>query len=197
MPHPVRLQLIALAASALVFAACSSSTAPEARPSLVTDAANDFIPTYDGPKGADLDVRSMEVSYVGGTTFVLDATLNGAPGTTTGGVYVLGFNRGAGTARFGAIAPGVSFDFVLIVRPGGTSSTRDLITGTATDLPAGAVTITGNTIQARVPASLIPSTGIAPTAYTVNFWPRNGLVSTNQIADFAPDNSNAPVRVTN
>ena len=197
MRPSARAFLTVLPASALLFAACSSSTAPETRVSQVTDAANDFIPSYDGPKGADLDVRTMEVTYVAGGTFVLDATLNGAPGTTPGGVYVLGINRGAGTARFGAIATGVSFDFVVIVRPGGTSSTRDLLTGTATDLPAAGVTISGNTIQVRVPASLVPSTGVAPSAYTVNLWPRNGLTGTNQIADFAPDNSNAPVRVTN
>lgn len=102
--------------------------------------------------------------------------------------------RGTGTARFGSIATGVLFDFVVIVKPGGISSVRDFTLGTATDLPASAVTITGSTIDVKVPASLLPPQGYTPAQFTSNFWPRTGLVSNNQIADFAPDNSNAPVR---
>ena len=104
-------------------------------------------------------------------------------------------DRGAGTARFGSIATGVLFDFVVIVKPGATSSVRDFITNIATDLPASSVTVSGSSIEVRVPAALMPTQGFALAAYTSNFWPRTGLVSNTQIADFAPDNSNAPVRV--
>ena len=183
----------AVALAAITLAACSSSTSPTDRPSYVSDAVNDFIPSFDGPHNPDLDARTMEVSF-DGTTFDFAATVAGNVGITTGGVYVWGVNRGAGTARFGAIATGVLFDFVLIVKPGGTSSVRDFITGVATDLPASAVTIAGASIDVRVPASLLPTQGLTPALYTTNFWPRTGLVSNTQIADFAPDNSNAPVR---
>lgn len=115
--------------------------------------------------------------------------------TGAGGVYVWGVNRGAGTARFGSIATGVLFDFVVIVKPGATSSVRDFITNVAIDLPASSVTISGSSIEVRVPAALMPTQGFALAAYPSNFWPRTGLVSNTQIADFSPDNSNAPVRV--
>ena len=189
------LRATTLTISALLLGACSSSTAPESRPSLVSDAAGDFIPSFDGPHNADLDARSMEVSFTGGNTFVFNATVAGKVGLTSGGVYVWGVNRGSGTARFGSIATGVLFDFVVIVKPGATSSVRDFISGIVTDLPASSVTVAGSTIEVRVPSSLLPQQGLTPDQFTTNFWPRTGLVSNNQIADFAPDNSNAPVRV--
>ena len=194
MHSTTRVRATTLAVSALLLAACSNSTAPESRPSLVTDAANDFIPSFDGPHNADLDARSMEVTYTGGN-FVFNATVGANVGLTTGGIYVWGVNRGSGQARFGAIATGVVFDFVVVVKPGATSSVRDFNSGVATDLPASSVTINGSSIEVRVPASLMPPQGFAPSQFTSNFWPRTGLASNSQIADFAPDNSNAPVRV--
>ena len=190
-----RTRTTVITATALLLAACGrAATAPVTRPSLVLDPINDFIPSFTGPHNTDLDVRTMEVSY-DGTNFTFSGTMVGAIGQTTGGVYVWGVNRGAGTPRFGSIATGVLFDFVVIVRPGGTSSVRDFITTAATDLPPSSVTISGNTVMAVVPASLMPTQGLAPDLYTSNLWPRTGLASNAQISDFAPDNSNAPVRV--
>src|SRR3569832_2235943 len=74
----------------------------------ITDPTGDFVPAYTGPKSGDMDVVFIQGAY-NGVTIRLDATLNGAPGTTAGGGYVWGFQRGAGTARFGATAPGVLF----------------------------------------------------------------------------------------
>ncbi|GAC1657894.1 MAG: hypothetical protein NVS4B3_24880 [Gemmatimonadaceae bacterium] len=195
MKLSTRVRFTTVGACAMLFAACSNSTAFESRPSHVNDPAGDFIPSFTGPRNADLDVRTMEVSYVGANSFVFDASMEGNVGLTPGGLYVWGINRGAGTPRFGSIATGVLFDFVVIVKPGGTSSVRDLLTNVGTDLPASSVTVNGKSIQVRVPASLIPSQGFTPSAYTVNLWPRTGLGMNNQISDFAPDNSNAPVRV--
>jgi hypothetical protein len=96
-------------------------------------------------------------------------------------------NRGAGTAGFGASLNlnGVLFDRTIQLRPDGTGS----ISGVA--LPAGSVTISGNTISAEVSGSLLPSTGFALANYTWNLWPRNSAFSgTAAISDFAPDNSN-------
>lgn len=193
MYHSSVIRAGLIGAAAIAFASCSSSTAPESRASFVSDPTGDFIPSFDGTRGADLDAKTMEVSY-DGTMFDFNATVVGTVGTTAGGVYVWGVNRGSGTARFGSIATGVLFDLVVIVKPGGISSVRDFNSGTATDLPAGAVTITGSTIDVKVSASLLPPQGFAPEQFTSNFWPRTGLVSNSQIADFAPDNSNAPVR---
>ena len=76
---------------------------------------------------------------------------------------------------------------------GGVSG-ENSITGVATPLPPTAVSFTGPRIDVDVPASLMPAQGFAADAYTTNLWPRTGLASSSQIADFAPDNSNAPVR---
>lgn len=195
MLNPFSFGRGAVAAAAVALAACSNSTAPSStsRASLVNDPANDFIPSFTGAHTADLDVRSMEVTY-NGTNYHFTGTMAGNAGSTLGSFYVWGVNRGAGTARFGSIATNVLFDFVVIVNPAGGSSVRDFITGVATPLPPTAVSFTGPRIDVDVPASLMPAQGFAADAFTTNLWPRTGLASSSQIADFAPDNSNAPVR---
>ena len=160
-----------------------------ARPSLVTDAPGDFVAGYAGPRAGDVDVRSFETVY-DGTNFVLTATMNAALGATPGALYVFGFNRGTGTARFGALATGVLFDVAVVARPDGTGAV-----GTAA-LPAGSVVVSGSTLRVTVPGSLLPPQGFSPPQYTVNLWPRVGTGNNDQISDFAPDNSNAPVRTT-
>ncbi|HQR89102.1 MAG TPA: hypothetical protein PLH31_07525, partial [Caulobacter sp.] len=159
-----------------------------ARAQAVIDKAGDFIPSYTGPKTADLDVIAAKASY-NGTIFRLDATTAGPIGQTAGGVYVWGFNRGAGTARFGAIAPNVTFDSVIIIDPKGTVTVRDLVTGAATVLPTDSVTVSGNTISVSVPANLLSSQGLKTAQFLANLWPRSGLVGNETISDFAPDNT--------
>lgn len=175
-----RLLTVALLGSAIV------STAAHAQ--AVADKAGDFIPSYTGPKNADLDVIAAKASY-NGSIFRLDATTAGPIGQTAGGVYVWGFNRGAGTARFGAIAPNVTFDSVIIIDPKGTVTVRDLVTGAATVLPTGSVTVSGNTISVSVPANLLSSQGLKTAQFLANLWPRSGLVGNETISDFAPDNT--------
>lgn len=163
--------------------------------SRVRDAANDFIPSYTGPKGADLDVRDAEVTF-DGSNFVFTSTSGGSLGTTPGALFVWGVDRGQGTPRFGDIATGVHFDLVVIGLADGTGRVVDLTTlpaPTVTALPAGRVVVTGNRLQMTVPASLLPSRGFSTARYTANFWPRVGTGNNNQVADFAPDNSNLQV----
>lgn len=196
--RPTTPALIAFALVALAMlagaAGCRDSTAPEGRPSLAVDPANDFITSYTGPKNGDLDAREAETTLTG-QSLVFRGTVGGSIGTTAGAVYVWGVDWGAGTARFGDIATGVHFDAVVIAFPDGTGSMRDFTTGTAQPLAPGSVVVMGTTINVTVPAALLPSKGFSPEHYTVNFWPRSGLASNAQIADFAPDNANMPVRV--
>ena len=105
----------------------------------LTDAANDFIASYTGPKNGDLDVRSSEV-FLGNGVFDFTASLGGNIGTTAGGFYVFGVNRGAGTARFASLGlNNVLFDAVVIINNNLTGSVRDLLTNTSTNLSSPAI----------------------------------------------------------
>ncbi len=174
---------LALAGLALAVAAPS-----HAEPG-ITDPVGDFLPTYAGTSAdADLDVVSAFVTYnTASHSFFFSSTQAGTVGTTPGGFYIWGVNRGAGTAVFaGAGLPGILFDGVVILRPDGTGN----VGGTA--LPAGSVTVSGNTITGVVSADLLPSTGFAAADYTFNLWPRTSAVGSGfaQISDFAPDGAN-------
>jgi hypothetical protein len=164
-----------------------------ARATFVTDPAGDILPTYLGPPNpTDLDVVGIDVVF-DGSAFRLRAVVNGPVGTTPGGFYVWGVNRGAGAQGFPTIAPGVLFDWVVILNNNGTGQVAGF-----KPLPAGSVTISGNEIVGVVPLAALPSTGFAPEDYTWNLWPRTPVIPGNaqgNITDFAPDNSNVGVPV--
>jgi hypothetical protein len=188
IPRP-SLPALALAGALAAVAATAPSEA-----AAVADPAGDFLSTYTGPQNGDMDVISVNALDQGGNV-TLSAMLNGAVGTTSTGVYVWGVNRGAGqqflltgTPPVGA---GVFFDAVVILFPNQTGRVVDITGGgTTTNLAAGAVTVSGNGITGVVPLSLLPTTGFAnPADYVYNLWPRSGLTSNVQIADFAPNAS--------
>jgi hypothetical protein len=183
---------LTLLTAAFLTAAGSANAVP------VTDALGDFLPSSAGPHVADLDVISANVTVLGNTAIV-SGTLNGAIGTTTGGFYVWGLDRGRGatTSNFAAIGlPNIIFDSVVVVRPGGASAVNDLVAGVSTPLPTSQITISGNTVQAIVPLSELPSEGFAADHYLWNLWPRfAGAVGDAQVSDFAPDDHDAPVTV--
>ncbi len=224
VPGRAHLTAVRLAALALALAACDrpATTAPGAaslheagpavsvdqgaasdadeeresqamRPSKFKDAKNDWVVGYVGPRHPDLDVRAGEVSY-DGTSYRFYSRFAGPVGLTPGAVYVWGVNRGQGTARFGPLATGVLFDAVISLTVGGDATVRDLLTGTATVLPPASVQRIGKQLEITVPASLLPSTGLPQAHFTANLWPRSGAAGNTAISDFAPDNSNAPVR---
>ena len=185
--HPLRLLQGTLAAASLC--AGGALAAP------IVDPANDFIASFTGPKNAELDVLRADFSY-DGTSFHFSSTEAGPISTTSGALFVWGVDRGAGTARFGAIAPGVLFDSVIVVNPtAGTATVNRLVGGGSTVLTAGAFQVLGSTLLLDVPAVLLPSQGFAPTAYTANLWPRSGAGGNEVISDFAPNNSNITVAV--
>jgi len=177
-----------------VFAAALMGAALQAHATTITDPVGDFIPSFTGARTADRDVVSASASYANGV-FDFGGTFDGAVGSTAGTVYVFGIDRGAGTARFGALATGVLFDSVVIVTPNVSTVVRDFVAGTVTPLAASATTISGNTLDVMVAGALLPSTSFSTAQYTVNLWPRSGLTDNSQIADFAPDNSNFGVTV--
>ena len=180
------------ATKAGILALTGLSFIPSAHAQTVIDPVGDFLPSFTGPRNADLDVVTTQVVY-DGVTFRMNATNNGPVGTTAGAVYVLGFNRGAGTAGLANVASNVLFDSVVLVNANGTGVVVDTLRGAQTPLPAGSITISGNQIVAEVPVSLLPSQGVKPGQYTVNLWPRSTLGGDETISDFAPDNSNVRV----
>lgn len=188
---PSRLSITHVACG-LTLAAGLSAGAARAVP--ISDPQNDFLKSYTGPQNPDLDIRSTGATFTG-SQYVFDGGLYGAIGGTAGAVYVFGVDRGQGTTRFSAIGSAVVFDSVVIVNPFGTSSVRDFIGNTSTNLAPDAVRVTGANLEVVVPGSLLPSTGFAADRYTYNLWPRSGLGNNNQIADFAPDNSNLAIDV--
>ena len=179
-----RLFPLAAAVSATLLATAATATP-------TVDPTGDFLATYTGPAAGDLDVTSIEVLRTG-ANFDLYSTFAAPVGTTTGAFYVWGIDRGAGTARFGALATGVLFDSVLVIRPGGTSTFTDLLNAANNfTLAPGAVTAAGNGLRVTVAAASLPSTGALVGTYTFNLWPRaTGPAGTAAISDFAPNNSN-------
>lgn len=163
------------------------------------DPRSDFLPTYGGIKGADLDVLNSYVTYNPATDmFVFSGTMDGDIGSTSKGFYVWGVDRGAGTAGFAANGlPDILFDAVVILNNDGTGRVLPLNGGAPTDLAAGSILHAGSTILGQVPGSLLPSTGFDKTQYTWNLWPRDGNLPMGfpQISDFAPDTHNAAVTV--
>lgn len=151
----------------------------------VSDPVNDFLPSFAGVASPDLDVTSFSVSLdPGSTAFTLGAVLAGQIDPSQAGFYVIGVDTGAGAIRpFAAIGePNVIFDQVIVVQKNGTATLG------ANSI---AVSMVGNQFILTVPTSLLPSTGVAPSSYGFNIWPRFGAsVSNNsQISDFAPDNA--------
>jgi hypothetical protein len=79
---------------------------------------------------------------------------------------------------------------VVDVRPGraATASVIDLANHTTTGLPRGAFSVAGREVVVHVPASLLPSTGLAPSQYRFNYWPEDPDPALSQkVASFAPE----------
>jgi len=149
-----------------------------------------FLPSYTGPANEALDLNSIGVTY-NGSVFDLTSTSNAAISTApSGSLFVWGVNRGAGTARFdvanavgGPIGSNVVFDAVLLIDPTGTTKIN-LFNGTVETVPTADITITGDTITALIPSSLLPGTGLSPYQYGFDLWPRVGSGNNQQIAQF-------------
>jgi hypothetical protein len=173
---------------------------------LEADAVGDFLPTYTGVKNPGLDVVSYEAVLVGDDVVFAGEMAGSIAGTQAdGGLYIIGVDRGRGTARFATgnppIGPHVLWDSVVRINPDGTGLFNNIIApGGAVMTPLGAdrITIDGNQFTARVPLSAMQvNADRPPEEWTYNLWPRNSAVigSTVAVSDLAPDDGNTPVRV--
>jgi PEP-CTERM motif len=160
----------------------------------VTDPANDILPTFSGSHtDGDLDVLSANVTLQG-SNLAFTGTLREDAEFENGEQYVFGINRGQGSAKFANIAnPGVLFDTTVVIKPGGGSVVNDLISNSTTAISH--VTVSENTFTGIVPLSDLPSEGFTATSYTYNLWSETtpGNAGNTNIADFAPNNTVAPL----
>lgn len=186
MTKTIRLFTVALLASLAMSGAASAA---------ITDPAGDFLASYTGAKTADLDIVSASVTF-NGANFNLSATANGALGGTPGAVYVFAINRGGGTARI-AGEPGLIFDALGVLFPSGDETVVVFNApgppSLVADFPTGA-TISGSTISAVIPLSLLTPNGVTPENYAFSMWVRNRVNPAadggiTELADFAPDAS--------
>jgi hypothetical protein len=182
-----------LARTTLVFG-CLTCGSGLAGATTVNDGPGGFIPSFTGTQSPDIDILSASLN-LSGTNLLFSATLNGTVGTLATSLYVLGIDRGAGTAPFTVVGlPGVIFDAVLTLTGTGVQGGRDVVSNTAIAVPAGTFQISGSNITAVIPLSLLPSEGFSPDQYLWNFWTRDqSQVGNAALADFAPDNSDSTV----
>lgn len=174
--------------------------------SVVIDPVGDFLSTYAGPHNGDMDIISTQVSLLG-TNFVFSATLNAPIGTTPGAFYVWGIDRGTRPApgNFSPPPPvglglDIPHDAVVRINQDGSALVGLLTAGqppSFTPLPPGSITISGNSFQAIVPVSFLPSRGFTAEEYGQNLWVRccGVPMGIDQISDFAPDDRDAGVTV--
>jgi hypothetical protein len=114
-------------------------------------------------------------------------------------VFVWGIDRSLNPpASPFANRPNIKFDAVVVVSLDAnlspTALVKDLARGTTTPLPAGSASIQGRSVSVTVPASLLPSTGLAPSQYRFNYWPEDGGPPVSaSVASVAPENTTAQV----
>jgi hypothetical protein len=191
-----------------VAALCAAGLVAQAQAVPFLDETDDFLPSYTGPKDADLDVVQADaVIDREAQTITFSGTLRGAIDTHSPKLYVFGIDRGAGTAGrdlvfqgpLGGepkIGAGVRWDAAVALTAGGQALFFDALHPGLVPLPDVAVAIRGNQISASVPLALFPSQGLRPEQYTYNLWPRSELSLANTVVpDFAPDNGDAPVSI--
>ena len=77
-------------------------------PAVIADPVGDFLPGYTGPQDPGLDVVTHEVDYLSDQgRLVFHGEMAGPIAATQsiGGLYIIGVDRGLGTARFAGRTP--------------------------------------------------------------------------------------------
>ena len=161
----------------------------------IVDPANDYLASYTGNRtNGDLDILSASVVF-DGVAFHVGGTMNGAIGTTSPSLYVLGINRGSGTAPFATVGEGnVLFDTVVTFTGAGVKGGRNTVAAvnlTAAQLAQIVLTIAGAAYTMDIPLTALPgSAGLTPDQYRFNLWTRDQSQTGNAaLADFAPNNA--------
>jgi hypothetical protein len=204
LPSPIRHRAPRL--GLLTAALCLAGYAGHASALPFIDASDDFLPSYAGPKDADLDVLQTDVVIdPAAGTVALSAGMKGAIDTRSTKLYVFGIDRGAGAAGGDlvfhgpvggepSIGNGVLWDSAIVLTATGQAFFFDALHPGLVPLPDVKVAIAGNQIAATVPLALFPSQGFRLKEYSYNVWPRSELSLLNTVvSDFAPDAGHTPL----
>jgi hypothetical protein len=157
-----------------------------------------FYEFYTGEKAKSVNATGASVILsTRRNTFTFTGTVQGRI-NDSGDIYVWGIDRNGqlGPGPFQG-RPNIKFDAVVVVtldaslRP--TAQVIDLKSGTMTTLSAGSASIRGRMVNVVVPASLLPSTGLAPSQYRFNMWPDYDTLAS--VASFVPEFTDAQVGV--
>jgi hypothetical protein len=161
------------------------------------DPHGDLLATYTGPPDGDLDILSGSAEFTS-DDLLLSSTMNGPIGTTAGSLFLWGVDRGSGTDRLitsgppAVGTPDMLLDAIVALLANGTGRVVTFPTMGApvtTPLDPSLITISGDTISARIPRGLLPTTGFAFEDYTYVHWSRSVVGGQQFIADLAPDAS--------
>ncbi len=192
----------------LSLAVLAGLCAPAVQAAPFIDAQGDFLPTYAGPRDADLDVRFADVVIdpkAGTVTFT--GIVAGPIDKASGKFYVFGIDRGRGDVgrdlvfqgALGGepkIGAGVRWDAAIGLLANGQVVFFDALNPGVVPLPDVTARVDGDEISATVPLALLPSQGASLKDYRFNLWPRSQVSLANTtVADFAPDNGDARVGI--
>lgn len=144
--------------TALAFTGCTLSV------QAAQDPAYDLLPSFTGTPSAGLDLIEADVVFDSDSnTFALQARTLGPITDLQSGALVFGFNRGGSANQpFGAIGFGdISFNATALLRGDGSGSIGSTVIK---------VQVKGDTVSAVLPASLLPSQGLAPQDFFWALW---------------------------
>jgi len=155
-----------------------------------------FYEFYTGEKAKSVNAtRASVILSTSRNTFTLTGTVQGKI-NDTGDIYVWGIDRngqlGPGPSQG---RPNIKFDAVVVVTLNDslapTAQVIDLKSGIMWTLSAKSTSIRNNMVRVVVPASFLPSTGLAPSQYRFNFWP--DYDTETAVASFLPEFTDAQV----
>ncbi len=162
------------------------------------------VPMFYGPfvgvRSPNLDAIGANGRLIRGQGFVFTGEVLGPISTTQPAVYTFGIDRGGASSPGGfPNRPMIYYDAVVTITTGPTSPTGTVqlykksgATGRKETLPAGNVQVSGDKVQAELPADMLPPTSPAHTHLPYNryfyaFWAGTAATSPSGIASFAPE----------
>ena len=168
------------------------------RPTGIVTKRPHFYEFYTGEKAKSVNAtRASAILSMRSNTFTFTGTVQGKI-NDSGDIYVWGIDRNGqlGPGPFQG-RPNIKFDAVVVVTLNDslapTAQVIDLKSGIMWTLLAESTSIRNKMVKVIVPASLLPSTGLAPSQYRFNFWP--DYDTPMAVASFLPESTDAQVGV--